>query len=376
MEGLLKLISSQNVLSFALGLPAPELFPAEVIANSCRRVVAQPEGLQYRAPHSRLKEHVAGIMASRGYPCSEDRILITTGAQQALALIVRLLLDKGGTVLTEELAYPTFMRVLEPYSPVIFPMPTDARTGIDVDALERYLADGQRPALLYTMSDGHNPLGLSMPAANRRRLAQIAREYALPVIEDDAYGLLSYLQCQAPISSYEPEGTFYVGSFSKVLAPSLRAGWIVAPRHLIPILSTLKEAADINTASLSQSIVTECLDHFDLNDHVGMLVKEYRRRRDTMIQALERYFPDTATYVTPPCGFFIWVSLNMDIDTVAVCKRAIEEEKVAFIPGSNFAVGGHDRAKSCLRLNFSNCRPDVIDDGIKRLAGVIGRLRA
>jgi len=375
MEALLTLISSGNVLSFALGLPASELFPRELVSEAATRVLESNQALQYGSPQARLKEHIAGMMSDRGYPCSPDRILVTTGAQQALALIVRLLLGEGGSVVTEELVYPTFIQVLKPYKASFMTVPSDLRTGIDVEALEERLAQGVHGAFLYAIADGHNPLGVSISPSKRRRLAQIARQYRLPVIEDDAYGFLCYDgKREPPLSAYDPDGMFYVGSFSKILGPSLRVGWLVVPERFLRILSTLKEAADINTASLSQRIVCECLERMDLGAHISGLVEEYRRRRDCMLDAIRRHFPPGTTCITPSCGFFVWASLNVDIDTQALCMRAIEEERIAFVPGASFAVGEHAVARSCLRLNFSNCSPAKIEDGIKRLGSVTMRM--
>jgi 2-aminoadipate transaminase len=267
------------------------------------------------------------------------------------------------------------MQVLEPYYASVVTVPTDFQSGIEVDGLQEQLADGLRPALVYAMADGHNPLGVSVSASKRRRLAEIVRQYRLPLVEDDAYGLLHYDgKSEPPVSSLQPDSMFYVGSFSKILGPALRVGWVVAPKQFIRTLSTLKEAADINAASLSQRIICECLDLMDLDVHISSLIGEYRQRRDAMVNAIRQYFPSGTTCTVPRSGFFAWAALDINIDTVDLCKRALEEERIAFIPGSSFAVGDNKKAKRCLRLNFSNCRTDKIEDGIRRLGAVINRM--
>ena len=376
MEAILPLMSSADVLSFALGIPDPALLPHDVLAEAAARAIESPRSLQYCSPDRQLKEHVIRIMAVRGFSVTPDAVLITSGAQQALMLVAQLLLEERSFLMTEDLVYPNFKNVVQPYLPNITTVPTTPRSGIDVEALEQRLQAGPRPAFLYMMADGHNPLGISVPAATRPRLAEVMTRFGVPLVEDDAYGFLSYDQTPLrPVSSYAPEGMFYVGSFSKIIGPSLRVGWLVAPPRFAKILSSLKEAADINLFSLSQRIVNECLNRLDFDRHVSHLVREYRTRRDVIVAAVARYFPPSTTCELPSGGFFAWACLNEDIDATELCKQSILREKIAFLPGGNFAAPSQNSGRSCLRLAFSNYGPERLEEGIKRLGSVIETFR-
>lgn len=364
--------SRPGVLSFALGLPAPELFPAADFARSVEHVLAaDPGALQYGPPSGRLKRQVVELMARRGVACREGQVFLTSGAQQGISILTRLLLDPGGAALTEEMAYTGLQQVLEPFRPEIITVPTDRATGIDVDGVEKVLAGGARPAFIYAISSGHNPLSVSMSLDKRRRLAGLAGRYGVPVVEDDPYGFLCYEEAPPPpIKVFDAEWVFYVGSFSKILAPALRVGWLVVPEELIPPLSIIKESCDIDTSTLAQRAVSHYLGEGHLAPHLERLRGEYRARRDAMLRALGEHFPAGARWGVPDSGIFIWVEMPGATDTVALLRQALERERVAFIPGRAFSVGGREAARNCLRLNFSNCPPAVIEEGIARLGRV------
>jgi len=239
-----------------------------------------------------------------------------------------------------------------------------------VDAVEALLAGGARPAFIYTVPDGNNPLGLSLSPEKRRRLAELAREYGVAVVEDDPYGRLAYEgPSPAPIRAYDDGGhVFYVGSFSKVLMPALRLGWIVVPESMVPLLAIAKEASDINTATLAQRAVSRYLAGGHLPAHLEGLIREYRLRRDTMLAALEAHFPRGARWRRPASGVFIWVELPEGTDAGEVLRVALERERVAFVPGHAFAADGSRAASNCMRLNFSHSDPATIEEGIRRLA--------
>ncbi len=371
LQDLLTIASQPGILSLALGLPAPELFPTEDYLRAAARTIEDPRSLQYGPPARRLKEHVVELMAQRGVSCTVDEVFLTAGAQQGANMLARLLLEPGGQVLIEENIYPGIQQIIEPYEPEILTVPTDPETGIDVDAVEWHLERGRRPAFIYAISAGHNPLAVTMSAEKRERLAQLARTYSVPIIEDDPYGFLYYEETPAPICSYDKQWTFYLGSFSKILAPALRAGWIVMPAELTYKLSTIKEASDIDTGTFAQRSLCTYLDEGHLPLHMERLRREYKQRRDTMLEALAEHFPGTARWRVPQSGLFVWVELEEGIDTGELLSRAVEIEKVAFLPGHAFGVGGHRRAAHCLRLNFSNSTPEKITDGISRLARVL-----
>lgn len=377
LQEMLKEASKPGIISFALGLPAPELFPAAEYSKAFEKILtADANALQYGPPSLRLKEHIVKLMNRRGIQCAAEQVFLTAGAQQGTSLLARLLLNPGGRVVTEELTYTGFLQVLQPFEPQILTVPTELVDGMDVEAVGSHLSEGNRPALIYCMTDGHNPLGVSMSLKKRKRLLEIIRQYGTPVIEDDAYGFLQYDQdLLPPLRSSEDHLVFYIGSFSKIIGPTLRAGWIVLPESLIPALSVVKEAADIDTTTLSQQAIAAYIDSGRLDDHILKLRSEYVLRRDAMLTQLEKHFPEGARWNRPSSGVFIWVELPDHIDADKLLGAAIEAG-VAFIPGSAFNIGDQSRAKSSLRLNFSNSSQDKIEEGIKRLARVIGKFMA
>jgi 2-aminoadipate transaminase len=367
-----------GVISFALGLPAPELFPVdEYVAAADRLLRSDPGALQYRAQHLPLKEQIVGLMAQRGVRCRPEQVFLTTGAQQALALLARLFLEPGGEVLCERLVYMGFQQVIEAYQPRILPVATDLETGLDVDRVEAYLRAGHRPAFIYCVTDGHNPLGVSVSLEKRIRLARLAREYRVPVIEDDAYGLLHYGDPLPPLRAMEDRWVFYVGSFSKVMAPGFRCGWAVVPEELVPMLGCAKDGADIDTSTFAHRLVSEYLRAGGFDAHLDRVRAAYRERRDAMLGALARHFPAGTRWSVPRHGALVWAELPEGCDTGALLLPALEGEGVAYVPGTAFSFDGRGGARG-MRLNFSFPSVEQIEEGIARLGRVIrdGRPRA
>ena len=373
LREILALANRPGVLSFAVGLPAVELFPiASLTAAHSRVLPAHPESLQYGVPHRPLRRQIAALMARRGVDCSEDQVFLTAGAQQAMSLLVRLFLDPGGMALVEETVYDGIQMATRGLSPELRTVPTDPANGIDVDAVEALLESGARPAFLYLITDGHNPLGVSLSREQRRRLADLARTYRMPILEDDAYGFLHYDGTpEPPIKALEDRWVFYMGSFSKVLAPSVRAGWMVVPRELVPRLSALKHGTDLDISTFSQTVVASYLETGALPTHISRLRGEYRSRRDAMLGALHASMPRGVTWNRPEGGMFIWLELPRHLDSAVLLRTAIETEGVAYSPGESFAVGGHRKVSHCLRLAFANLPPAQIEDGVERLARIV-----
>lgn len=372
LRQMIAVVSRPGILSFAGGLPAPELFPSADFAAAMAHVLAtDAKALQYGPPLPALKQHIVRLMAQRGVTCTEEQIFLTTGAQQGLDVLARLLLNPGGQVMFEEVVYTGVQQVVAPFQPHVLTISTDLAEGMAVHEVESHLAQGARPAFLYVIPDAHNPLGVSLSQERRQRLVQLALAYNIPIIEDDPYGFLQYdADILPPLRALNGSHIFYLGSFSKILAPALRLGWMVAPPDLIPKLTVAKEASDLESSALTQRAVAAYLDAGHLPAHIQRLRQEYDRRRDAMLKALYKYFPAEAHWTRPKGGMFIWVTLPVEFDTADLLATAVETEQVAFIPGHAFAVPGHN-VRHCLRLNFSNCTVETIEEGIKRLARVI-----
>jgi 2-aminoadipate transaminase len=319
-----------------------------------------------------LIDHIAALMTQRGVSCRREQVFVTTGAQQALDVLTRLLLDPGGAVILEEIAYTGIQQAIAPLQATLLTVATDLDQGMDVDAVAAYLVAGHRPAYIYAIPEAHNPLGVSLDRQRRKSLVSLASHYGVPIVEDDPYGFLTYEE-EAPPPLRATDGpVFYVGSFSKILAPALRLGWIVAPESLLPQLTVVKEAADLETSALTQRAVAAFLDSGQLPAHIGRLRAAYKERRDTMLSALTVAFPAEARWTHPRGGMFIWVELPTHINTMALLDVAVADEKVAFVPGRAFALPGVN-ADNCLRLNFSNASCAQIEAGITRLARAVHR---
>jgi len=364
--------SGPDLISFALGLPAAELFPTEALDRAFQQALSgDTQALQYGAPSARLKEHIVEIMKRRKVQTSVDEVHLISGAQQGLSLLADLFVDGGGNVVMEQATYPGFQQVLQAHSCRVSTVRTDLETGLDVDELGQLLVRGVRPRLLYLMTEHHNPLGVSMSYDKRARLGELVRQYGIPVIEDDAYGLLSYEgDSLPPLKVFAPEWVCYVGSFSKILAPALRTGWVILPRELAFPFSILKFASDLDSCSLGQRVISLLLDGWNLWGHVENLRCEYRARRDAMLSALVGFSQLGARWTLPRGGVFLWVELPHGTDTAELLSEAVQQERVAFIPGQAFASSPDVALSHCLRLNFSNSPAQRIHEGIRRLSGL------
>ncbi|MEW6736745.1 MAG: PLP-dependent aminotransferase family protein, partial [Acidobacteriota bacterium] len=376
LQEMLSIASCPGIISFALGLPAPEFFPTNMLAALSEQVLKKnPAALQYSPALQTLKKQIVELMALRGVRCHEQQIFLTAGAQQGVNLLTHLLLDQNGLIIMEEKTYTGAQQVFALFQPKILAVPTDQETGIDVAAIEDILSSGIRPAFIYTIPSGHNPLSVTMSWEKRIRLAELAHQYQVPVIEDDPYGFIYYNENPTPpLRSIEDKWVFYVGSFSKILGPTFRVGWIVINESLLQHLSIVKEATDIDTVTLTQRIISAYLETGNLNQHLIALRAEYRKRRDAMLTALQNHFPLGARWTIPESGFFVWVELPEPLDMIGLLKTAVEKEGVAFIPGQAFSVLNRDRNESCLRLNFSYSSVENIEIGIARLARLLKSL--
>ncbi|HEV8577637.1 MAG TPA: PLP-dependent aminotransferase family protein [Thermoanaerobaculia bacterium] len=373
LREIMDLAARPGVLSLAHGLPAAELFPRQALAEEAARVLADdPSALQYGLPYAPLKTRIVEMMAARGVRCTEEQIFLTSGAQQGMDLLTRLLVEPGRQVLIEWAVYDGIQAAARLRGPEILTVASDPTAGIDAGEVEALLARGVRPAYLYVIPDGHNPLGASLDLETRQRLAGLARRYRVPILEDDAYGFLYYGEAPPPpLRSFEEEWVFYIGSFSKILAPSLRAGWLVVPEKLTGRLALLKHAADLDTPSFSHRMIAAYLEAGRLPAHLAAVRAEYRRRRDALLAALQAHFPPEVRWNRPTSGMFIWAELPPGLDADELLRTAVEAERVAFCPGATFCAGASDHGTRCMRLSFTNHPAERIEEGIRRLGKVI-----
>jgi 2-aminoadipate transaminase len=368
-----KLINDPIVISFAGGVPSPETFPAEQIAEIAGRVIREKRAvaLQYGPTRGlpRLCDFVAGVCRSRGIDCSGADVLMTTGSQQALDLIAHTLLDPGDVVLVELPTYIGGTSSFHARSAELVGVAQDD-DGIVPESLAE-VAARTKPKLLYTIPNFQNPSGRLMTQPRRSEVLRIAAEYDFLVIEDDPYGELLYVReadTLAMKSRDDDHRVIYLGSFSKVLAPGLRCGWIVAAPELLAKLEIAKQAADLCSGMLDQSIVDEFTAAGELPAQIRKVRAFYRGKRGTMLEALEEHFKARATWTPADGGLFTFVTLNDDIDTAALVPDAVAAG-VAYIPGAPFFVDGSGR--NTMRLTFAKENDERIREGIKRLAGVL-----
>lgn len=375
LRRMVSLASKPGITSMAGGLPDPQLFPRAEFADAMQTVLLEDLlSMQYGPTFKPLQRHIVKLMARRGMQVEPESVFITTGAQQAIDVLARLLVDPGEVVVLESTIYTGIKQALAPFQPRILTVSTDLRDGFAVNELAQMLAAGVRPALVYVIPESHNPLGVSMSLEKRRQLAALASQYHFPIIEDDAYGLLNYAHADSPpiptLHQLNPDWGIYVGSFSKIIAPALRLGWMVAPQALRDKIALAKEACDLETSALTQRAVAAYLSSGHFEGHLTHLRQTYCTRRDAMLAALDRHFPATCRWTHPKGGMFVWVEMPQGFDSMALLNRALDEVGVAFVPGVAFAVNGKDGSNS-LRLSFATVAPEKITDGIERLGRVI-----
>ncbi|MFN8376328.1 MAG: PLP-dependent aminotransferase family protein [Anaerolineae bacterium] len=359
---ILKLTQSPDIISFAGGLPAPELFPVERIEEAVAKILAtRPvDALQYSVSEGlpELRDFIAARMSRPGLHLTRDNILIVGGAQQAIDMIGRVLLDEGDSIVVENPTYLGMLIAWKPYNLRHYTIDTDAE-GLRVDQLES--AFRHNPKLMYLVPNFQNPQGVTLSFARRLELVKLLEAYGMVVVEDNPYGDLRFEGEDLP-SLYELSGNhvIYLGSFSKIIAPGLRVGWIAAPPPILDKLLEAKQSTDLHTSPFTQLVISEVVRDGFLDSHIPHLREVYRQRRDLMLSLLERYFPPEVQWSRPQGGLFLMVRLPEHLDATELLKEAIQH-KVAFVPGSDFHVG--DAGRNTFRLNFSNAQPSQIELG-------------
>ena len=368
---ILKVTEQADIISFAGGLPAPELFPVAEVAAAAERVLREggPGALQYGPSEgfAPLRECCADESRKRGIRCTADDILITTGSQQPLDLVSKIFLDAGDCVLTESPTYMAALQAFQCYEVRFAAVPTD-EGGLIPEALPE-LIERERPKFLYTIPSFQNPTGVTLTAERRLKLYQIAAHYGLIVLEDDPYGALRYSGKNIPpIKSLDSEGlVIYQSTVSKTIAPGLRIGWVIASEEIRRKLTIVKQAADLHTSSLDQRIAHRYLTDFDSETHVERIRRSYGERFAVMDAALRETMPQGFTRTHPEGGMFLWVSCPEGVDTSELMLEALKR-KVLFVPGRDFFPDAS--GQRFMRLNFSNATTEQIREGIARLAEV------
>jgi 2-aminoadipate transaminase len=380
---LLKLTEEPDLISFAGGLPAPEVFPVEEFADAAKRVLEEhgAQALQYSTTEGflPLRQMIARHTARYGIHVGPENILITSGSQQALDLIGKVFINPGDRVLVERPTYLGALQAWNAYQAEYISVPLD-EDGMCLDGLEEALRNG--PKFIYALPNFHNPAGVTLSLERRQQLVEAAEKNGVPIIEDDPYGQLRYEGDHLPsLVRLESElqrddgalysgNVIYLSTFSKTLAPGLRLGWIIAPVEVTRKLVQAKQGTDLHTSTLTQMMAYEAARGGFLDKHIKRIREVYGQRRRVMLTALERYFPEGVHWTRPQGGLFLWVTLPEEMDAAEMLREAVKE-KVAFVPGTAFYADGG--GQNTMRLNFSNATPEQIEEGILRLGRVIER---
>jgi 2-aminoadipate transaminase len=369
---ILKVTERPEVISFAGGLPAEELFPVAEMERAFRETLSLDgrAALQYATTEGfrDLRAWIAARMTRHGRAVRADDLVITHGSQQGIDLVARVLLDEGDTVVVESPSYLAALQTFRAAEARIVSVPID-RDGIDVAELERVFRE-ERPKLLYLVPDHQNPSGAQLSLERRHRVLALCRRYRVPVLEDDPYGEISFAGPRLPpLYALDDAGSvIYLSTFSKTLAPALRIGWVAAPAGFLRSIAIAKQGADLHTGSLPQRAAARLLETFDYEAHLVRIREVYRARALAMEAAIKAHFPREASWVSPRGGLFLWVGIEADISIDRLFAAALAEN-VAFVPGDPFFPEA--TPKPHMRLNFSHRRETVISEGIRRLGAAL-----
>lgn len=374
---LLKFTEDPSIISFAGGLPAPELFPTEELQHVCVKVL-QEDGqcaLQYSATEGfkPLREKIAERMRTQGMKVAADDVLITSGSQQGLEFSGRIFLNEGDVVICESPSYLGALNAFNVYRPKFVEIAMDDE-GMIIEELEKALEENHKTTkFIYAIPDFQNPTGRTMSLPRRKKLLELSYKYNIPIVEDNPYGELRFEGENIPtIKSMDTKGlVIYLGTFSKIFCPGYRLGWVVADKEILSKYITVKQGADLQSSSISQREVSMFMDMYSLDEHVEKIKALYRIRKNLMVQTMREEFPSNVKFTNPEGGLFTWIDLPEGVDAADVFKLAIAQ-KVAFVPGEPFFPnGGH---ANHARLNFSSMPEEKIVEGIKRLGKVLKNL--
>jgi len=378
---LLKLTERPGVISLAGGLPAPEVFPAERFREACQKVLteAPATALQYGPTegYRPLREQIVAQMSRYGIKATVDNVLLTSGSQQALDLIAKLLINRGDRILVETPTYLGALQAFNLFGAEYVTVPVDD-DGLRTELLDGALRSG--PKFMYILPNFQNPGGVTLSLERRKQLVKLSEEHGIPIIEDDPYGQLRYSGEHLPPlvvlnskneneAGYFDGSVIYMSTFSKVLAPGIRLGWMVAPTEVISKLVQIKQGTDLHTSTFIQMVAYEVSKDGFIDQHVQTIRRIYRERRDVMLKALDEFFPPQVTWTRPEGGLFLWVTLPQGCNSERLFRAALKQD-VAFVPGEAFYPGGDSGGETGahMRLNFSNASPEMIREGIRRLS--------
>lgn len=371
---ILKVTEQDDVISFAGGLPAPELFPIEEI-EEITKIVLEKQGskaLQYTTTegYAPLREWIADRMNSQlGTSFDKDNILITHGSQQGLDLSGKVFLDEGDTVVCESPTYLAAISAFKAYGCKFKEIPTD-EDGMIMGALEDTLKTTEGIKLIYVIPTFQNPTGKTWTLERRQKLAELSAKYNVAVIEDNPYGELRFEGEHLPaIKSFDKDGNILcTGSFSKIFCPGFRIGWIAGDKDLIRKYVLVKQGVDLQCNTIAQMTIAEYLNRYDIDKHISKIVEVYRKRRNVAIDAIKAYFPENIKYTIPKGGLFTWIELPENISARDLLDKCLEK-KIAFVPGGSFFP--NNNKENTFRINYSNMPEEKIREGLKTIGEVI-----
>jgi 2-aminoadipate transaminase len=370
---ILKVTTSSNIISFAGGLPHPQSFPVKNIKIAASKILEQQGdvALQYSTTegYEPLRKYIASRYSDKGLDINPDEILITNGSQQCLDLVGKVFINPQDKILVERPTYLAAIQAFSLYEPNFLSIPL-TENGVDTEHLAKILSKN-RIKLFYTVPNFQNPTGISYSYKVRQQVSDILKEHDTIIIEDDPYGEIRFMGNHLPsLKSFLPDSIMF-GTISKIVSPGMRLGWIIAPEEIMEKLIIAKQASDLHSNIFSQRIVCQYLQDNDMEDHINKIRKLYKKNRNHMITAIEKYFPSNVEFTRPEGGMFIWVTLPENVSSMDLFELAIKEE-VAFVPGIAF-YSDHPQLNT-LRLNFSNSSEEQIEEGIKRLGIAIKKL--
>lgn len=373
---ILKVVGDPKIISFAGGLPNPDFFPIKELQDACCKVLEEDgrDALQYSTTegYRPLREYIAKrYLDKKGLKIDPDEILITTGSQQGLDLLGKTFINEGDSVIIEEPGYLGAIQSFSMYGPKFKGVPL-LEDGIDID-LFRDAVNAPGAKLFYTVSNFQNPAGLTYTKEKRKKVAEILKKGNIIAVEDDPYGELRFMGDDVPPIKHFYEDTVLLGSFSKIVTPAFRTGWVVAKKEFMDKIVVAKQAADLHTNYFTQRVLYRYLTDNNIDDHIKKIKNAYGIQREAMVNAIEKYFPKEVKYTKPDGGMFLWVTLPKDVSSLELFEIAIKDN-VAFVPGTPFYANGE--GDNSMRLNYSCASAEKIEEGIKRLSNAIKTLLA